>query len=121
MNKKALIIDDDAKIGKLLQAILEPMDFDTVYASNGIEGLQLLTDEQPDIAFLDFQMPGLQGLSVVQMVKNDPKIAHIPIVAVTGMLIEDRDTDMTTFGFAEFIAKPFTPQVIQACVLDILG
>jgi two-component system phosphate regulon response regulator PhoB len=99
MSKKILIIDDEPDIIAFVSALLEENGYTSIGAKNGIEGLELLRKEGPDLVLLDLMMPKKSGITMFQEMRNDPTISHIPVVVVTGV------SEVTGVDFRNFMFK----------------
>jgi signal transduction histidine kinase/CheY-like chemotaxis protein len=98
-----LVIDDDPVIQDLLTAFLTKEGYQVLIARNGLEGLQRARELRPDVITLDVAMPGMDGWSVLSMLKADRELADIPVIMLT--MIDDRSTGYA-LGAAEYIMKP---------------
>ena len=81
----ALIVDDDASFRTALRGMLQGIAARVLEAGGGIEGLQIMREAVPDIAFVDLRMPDLDGSSVLAEMMTDAKLRDIPAVIVTSM------------------------------------
>lgn len=101
-----LVVDDNLQNLELLQVYLEDIDCRTVAAHNGLEALQIIKNDPPDLILLDVMMPKMSGFEVCKRTKNDPKTDDIPIIMVTA-LSEFRDIERgIDSGTDDFISKP---------------
>lgn len=101
---KILVIDDEKAIRKSLRDILEYESYEVIEAENGLEGLNLLRDENFDAAFLDIKMPKMDGLEVLEQVIK-LKI-DVPIIMISGHASVDIAVDAVKKGAYDFISKP---------------
>ncbi|MDY6952783.1 MAG: response regulator [Thermodesulfobacteriota bacterium] len=99
MAKKVLIVDDEPDIITFLSAILEENGYASVSAKDGVEGLEVLYRESPDLVLLDLMMPKKSGISMFQELRKDPKLSHTPVVVVTGV------SEVTGVDFRNFMYK----------------
>jgi len=108
-----LVADDEADIVSLTKAILEREGYRVVTASNGLEALQMVETERPDLVLLDVVMPAKSGLEVCRTLKAQAKTRHIPIVmfTVVSSVLKARADPLlkTDSGCDGYFAKPFTP------------
>jgi len=81
--KRALIVDDSKSARLFLARVLEKYDIDVDAAENAEAAIDYLTNNRPDVIFMDHLMPGMDGLQAVQAIKNDPRTATIPIMMYT--------------------------------------
>ncbi len=98
-----LVIDDDPAMLGLMQRYLGQEEWTVTLAQSGQEGLRLAKQLKPDVISLDVLMPGVDGWNVLTMLKNDPELAHIPVVMIS-MLDEQRLA--YAMGASEFVTKP---------------
>lgn len=85
MAKKILIIEDDLVLQKSLKEYLSSEGFEIKCASDGEEGIQKAIAEKPDLILLDIILPKKDGYEVLQEVKANPEISHIPVVLLTNL------------------------------------
>ena len=89
MGKRALVVDNDRLCVELLADILRQEGYEVSEAFDGMEAVERLQKELPDIVFLDLVMPKIDGDRVFHYIRNHPRTCHIPIVIVSGTLVED--------------------------------
>jgi CheY-like chemotaxis protein len=104
-----LIVDDVQTDRELLGGVVSRAGHHPLYAGNGGQAIELATQNQPAMIFLDVVMPIQDGFKTCRALKADPKTAHIPVVLVTS-----KKTDSDKFwgkkqGADEHVGKPFTP------------
>ena len=105
---------------KLLEAKLRSEYFDVLTAMNGIDALEIIEKELPDIILLDVMMPGMDGFEVCRRVKANPAIAHIPIIMVTALdQPKDRVTGLEA-GADDFLTKPIQDLPLFARVRSLV-
>ena len=101
-----LVVDDNQQNLELLQAYLEDIDCKSVPAYDGLEALEIVAGQPPDLILLDVMMPKMSGFEVCKRLKNDPKTEDIPIIMVTA-LNEYGDIERgIDSGTDDFISKP---------------
>ena len=101
-----LVVDDNQQNRELLQAYLEDVDCRTVAANDGLEALEVLAKDPPDLVLLDVMMPKMSGFEVCRRIKNDPKTTDIPVIMVTA-LNEFGDIERgIDSGTDDFLSKP---------------
>ena len=115
-----LVVDDNQENLELLQAYLEDIDCQTVPACDGLEALEIISREAPDLILLDVMMPKMSGFEVCKRIKNDPKTSDIPIIMVTA-LNEFGDIERgIDSGTDDFISKPVNKLELLARVKTML-
>ena len=122
--KKILIVDDEPFIRTLLEETLEEFEDEGVellVASNGIEGWNLIQQEQPNLIFLDVMMPKMSGYEVCQRIKQDNTLSDIYVIMLTAKGQEvDRERGQEV-GADEYVTKPFDPDHIIERAQEVLG
>lgn len=116
--KRQILIAEDERINReLLGHILEE-DYELLYACNGLETLEMMRSHAQTLSMvlLDLMMPGMNGIELLRVKKEDPSIAQIPIIVVTAD--HAAEAECLTLGAIDFISKPYPqPDVIRARVL----
>jgi len=119
--EKVLIVDDNRASRDLIRAILKPVRCRVVEASNGLQALDLIQQERPDLVLLDVDMPGPDGLTVVRKIRENRALADLPVVAVTAFAMEgDRERGMAA-GFTAYVTKPVRAALLRQQVLQLLA
>ena len=103
---KVLIVDDFETNIIIMESFLLPEGYQILKASNGIEALKLVKDENPDLILLDVMMPGISGFEVSERIKSNEKTKMIPIVIVTAMSDKEARVQALEAGADDFIMKP---------------
>ena len=116
---RLLIVDDDTSSIHILRHTLATMG-DFHFAKTGEEALQLARRLVPDLILLDAHMPGLDGFDVCKTLKAEAAFRHVPIAFVTRFSDPQYEMRALDLGAADFIAKPYTPAVLQARVRNLL-
>ncbi|MCP5382638.1 MAG: PleD family two-component system response regulator [Kordiimonadaceae bacterium] len=120
MTARVLVVDDVLHNVKLLEAKLRSEYFDVLTAMNGLDALDIIEKEQPDIILLDVMMPGMDGFEVCRRVKQNPAVAHIPIIMVTA-LDQPKDRVMgLEAGADDFLTKPIQDLPLFARVKSLV-
>ena len=101
-----MVVDDNQQNLELLQAYLEDIDCRTISAKDGIEALEIIAKDAPDLILLDVMMPKMSGFEVCKRLKTDPKTTDIPVIMVTA-LTEFGDIERAIdSGTDDFVSKP---------------
>lgn len=106
MGYKILIADDEAEIRDVLHLYLEKDGYEVTEAADGVEAMEKLRKEKPDLAILDVMMPGLDGYRVLRNIREDN---NIPVIMLSA---KDTDSDKILgldMGADDYITKPFAP------------
>ena len=101
-----LVIDDDDRLRELYRINLEMRGAEVVEAGNGDDGLTIARTRPPAAIVLDLTMPGTDGWSVLEALKADIALSHIPVIVLTGHTDEEIEEDARKAGAVAFVAKP---------------
>lgn len=124
MTQKILIVDDEPNILILMEQALEDLEDEGVEfltARNGIEALEAIKAEQPDLVFLDVMMPKMSGLEVCHIVKYDLKMTNVYIVMLTAKGQEFDKQKGLDVGADLYLTKPFRPKEVLEKARQVLG
>ena len=120
MNATILVVDDDPGVRRLITATLQDVGgFQLEEASSGLQALEAAVDVRPEIVFLDYEMPGLDGPETCRRLRSDPVTADATIIMLTGMSdapAQDRAADA---GADLFLTKPFSPLQLLTLVDEL--
>ncbi len=103
---KILIVDDQIENLELLKNILTEDGYSTALAQNGAEGVAIAKMEMPGLILMDIEMPVMNGVDAMKILKSDPLTSHIPIFAWTGLVYDSNVKKLLAAGFDHFIPKP---------------
>ena len=124
MNKKILIIDDEAHIRLLLKRSLRRLEdsgVNILLSEDGKEGLEVARRELPDLLLLDIMLPVLNGFEVCKAIRSDPQVKNMHIIFLTAKGQEfDKETGEQA-GADDYITKPFDTDVIFEIAAKSLG
>ena len=109
-----LVVEDNPKNLKLVRDVLSFAGYDVIEAGTAERGLTLAAEHQPNLVLMDIQLPGMDGLAAVQILKAEERTRAIPVVALTAFaMTDDRDRALEA-GFDSYVAKPVSPGVLRA-------
>ncbi|MCX7598503.1 MAG: response regulator [Armatimonadetes bacterium] len=117
---KILVVDDQKHIVRLVQITLEKAGYEVVTAYDGIEALEAVEKDPPDLIVLDVMMPRMDGFEVLQRLQADPRFQRIPVVMLTA---KAQDADIWrgwASGVSSYLVKPFNPRELLTFVQRIL-
>lgn len=115
---KILHIEDDPANRLLVQKILTPAGFQVVDAADGMEGIRKAVTDPPDLVLVDIAIPGLDGYEVTLRLRSEPRLAEVPIVAITAE--GSRETSLAV-GCTGFIEKPIDARTFVDTIRGYLG
>ena len=111
-----LVVDDEPGKVDIARTNLEGLGYRVVSAGNGLEALELIRQESPDLVILDILMPEMDGWEVLEKVEADPEMAGIPIIMLTARVSDEDVLRGLESGAVEYMTKPFYPQELVAAV-----
>ncbi len=120
VKKKILVVEDNELNLKLFGYVLRSPEVDVMVARTGEEALAMIASERPDLVVLDIQLPGMNGMDVTKQVKQDPRLTHTIIVAVTALAMAgDRERALNA-GCNYYLPKPIDTRTFRQTILAIL-
>lgn len=121
VSKKILVIDDSRVIRVRVREMLPPGNFEVLEAKDGLEGLNLIRQERPNLIMLDFLLPKLSGWEVFQQVQADADLQKIPLVVMSGRKEEVIEKIQEPFEYFEFIPKPFEQKELVGAIKSAMA
>ncbi|MCF7824297.1 MAG: response regulator [Candidatus Marinimicrobia bacterium] len=115
-NNLILVVDDEEDIRELVRYNLNKVGFDTLGAATGESGLELARENHPALIVLDLMLPGIDGLDVCRILKNDARTEDICIMMLTAKGEEADIVRGLEIGADDYITKPFSPGILTARV-----
>ena len=109
-----LVVDDDLDNRDMLARRLQRAGYKVALAENGRQALDLVRTTTFDLVLLDLIMPGLDGLQVLQQMKADPALRHLPIIMLSALDDEQGIARCIELGASDYVAKPFNPVFLRA-------
>lgn len=104
---KILVIDDSNVIRNMVRDMLPKGNFEVLEAKDGVQGLNLIRQERPNLIMLDFLLPRMSGWEVFQQIQASQELQTIPLVLMSGRKEEVTEKLQEPFEFFEFVQKPF--------------
>jgi two-component system, cell cycle response regulator DivK len=101
-----LIIEDNDKNLKLVRDVLRVKGYATIEATTAEDGIVLARDRKPDLILMDIQLPGMNGIDALRVLRADPATATIPAIAVTASVMQQDRNLITDAGFDGYVGKP---------------
>jgi len=120
LRERILIVDDDPDILDVLKLTLGQENYEVIEAMDGTSAINLIKTKSPSLVILDYKMPGLSGLEVCKIVKDDILLQYLPIIMLTGKGEVSDKVKGINAGVDDYIVKPFEPQELIARVKMIL-
>jgi len=120
MTHVILVVEDNERNLKLLRDVLEYAGYDVRVARTAEDGITLAVSEPPDLVLMDLQLPGIDGVEALRRLRESPRTADIPVVAVTAQAMkQDRERALEA-GFNGYIEKPISVRAFPDQVRSFL-
>lgn len=119
MSKRILAVDDERQIVRLIQVNLERAGYEVVTAGDGLQALEIVANDPPDLIVLDWMMPQLNGMETLKRLKANPATERIPVIMLTA---KSQDADVFkgwSSGVDSYLTKPFNPMELLSFVKRI--
>ncbi len=121
MAAKILVVDDIKSVRESLSKTLAHSGFAVVTAANGSDGLAVAREIIPDLVLTDAEMPGLDGHSLCRVLKREPSTSGLPVIIMSGEMVEERDIVAGLDGGADdYIIKPFPVKVLVSRIKAVM-
>ncbi len=109
-----LVVDDEAKMRRLLEIMLTQMDYDVLQASDGVEAVAVLTHQAVDLVITDLRMPNLDGIGLLRQLREHHN--EMPVIVVTAYGTVESAVDAMKYGASDYIVRPFELEAVHAAV-----
>lgn len=114
-----LVVDDEAKMRRLLEIMLTQMDYAVLQAGNGVEALTVLEQQAVDLIITDLKMPKLDGIGLLKHLREQTN--NIPVIVVTAYGAVETAVDAMKYGASDYIVRPFELDAVEAAVQQALS
>jgi two-component system phosphate regulon response regulator PhoB len=115
-----LIVEDHPTMREAMRMVLEHEGFAIREAADGAAALSMVRQQQPDLVFLDLNIPGTSGADVLRELKGDPETRDVRVIIVTATGEEGRE-QVISLGADEYFTKPFSPLALLRTVERVLA
>lgn len=115
-----LIVDDDPMSRELLTDALDSREYRVIAVEDGMEGLRVLEDLRPAVMLVDIQMPYMDGFEFLTKVRETPRFATVPMVAVTAYAMVNDATRILKYGFDQYLSKPVPVKTLRQTIARLL-
>ena len=113
---RILVVEDNPLNLKLIRDVLVFQGYEVIEARSGEEGVDVAHDRVPDLVLMDLQLPGIDGVEALRLLRQDPVVGAVPVVAVTAFAMkEDRERAYAN-GFDGYLSKPISVRALPAQV-----
>ncbi len=124
MSLSILIVDDSRLVHAMIAQTLEMTNVDVkevLHAMNGKEGLEILRTRPIDLVFSDIHMPIMDGVEMIEVASKEETLRSIPIIVISSEGSHKRIDELKNCGVQHYIRKPFTPEMINEVVQQVMG
>lgn len=118
---KILVIDDSKVIRMRVREMLPPGNFEVLEAKDGVEGLNLIRQERPNLIMLDFLLPKMSGWEVFQQIQTSSELQTIPLVLMSGRKEEVAEKITEPFDYFAFVEKPFEKKQLVDAIKEAMS
>ena len=115
--KRVLVVDDDVKTVELVKLYLNRDGYRVITAYDGNEALKQARESQPDLIVLDLMLPGINGLEICRILREE---SDVPIIMLTALTTDDDRLKGLDIGADDYVTKPFSPRELAARVRAVL-
>ncbi|MDM0113233.1 response regulator [Variovorax sp. J22R133] len=116
-----LIVEDNEKNMKLMRDILQHSGHTALEAVTGEEGVRLAIEHRPDLILMDIQLPGMGGIAALKLIRGEPALNAVPVVAVSASVMPDDQRNISGSGFDAYMLKPVSLRPFLAVVERLLS
>lgn len=116
-----LLVDDSSTIRNMLKAFLQPLGYKLLEAAGGRAGLEHVKQSKIDLIITDQNMPGMDGLTMVEQIRKGPHNAKVPIMVLTTETSDEMKAKFRAAGANGWMSKPFSPERLEAALKKFFG
>lgn len=116
-----LVVEDNPANMKLIRLILKKYGYDTIEARTGNEGIKKALEEQPELIFMDFQLPDINGLEATREIRKIESMKKVPIIAITSYAMAGDREKILSAGCNGYFEKPINPLTLMNDIKKIIN
>ncbi len=120
-HKTIMVVDDSVTVRKVMSRFLEREGYNVVTAKDGVDALQLLQEDIPDLMLLDIEMPRMDGFEVAKNVRSTSRLRHLPIIMITSRTGDKHRQHALSIGVNEYLGKPYQEDVLLKTMEALLA
>lgn len=120
---RVLCVDDSKTMRRIIGGGAQMLGYDYLEAPNGVEALELLKDHHGDIALitLDWNMPEMDGITLLRRLKEDKRYADIPVMMITALSDRECVAEALKAGAKHYLTKPFSHEDLTSRMMETMG
>ncbi|HEU0182216.1 MAG TPA: response regulator [Agromyces mariniharenae] len=119
--RRILVVEDNPLNLKLVRDVLTAFEYEVVEAHTGEEGVELAGTCSPDLVLMDLQLPGIDGYEALRLLRQDPRLGSVPVVAVTAFAMKEDRERTAREGFDGYLGKPISVRALPGQVSEFLS
>jgi two-component system cell cycle response regulator DivK len=117
--KTVLYVEDNEFNRKIVRQLLAATTYRLLEATDGEQGVATALEARPDLILMDIQLPRLSGLDATHQLRQDPRTARIPIIAVTSFALSGDEQKALEAGASAYLAKPYSPRQLLELIREL--
>ena len=117
---RVLVIDDEPDVRWVLRLSLERAGHEVLLAEDGLRGVAMAQRQRPDAIVLDLMMPVMDGYGVLEVLTQDRRTSHVPVLVLTAKALPEEGDRVTEAGARRFMTKPFEPEDLASVLEGML-
>lgn len=118
--KTIMVVDDSVTVRKVMTRFLEREGYNVITAKDGVDALQMLQEEIPDLMLLDIEMPRMDGFEVAKNIRSTSRLRHLPIIMITSRTGDKHRQHALSIGVNEYLGKPYQEDVLLQTMESLL-
>jgi chemosensory pili system protein ChpA (sensor histidine kinase/response regulator) len=115
-----MVVDDSITMRKVTTRVLERVDYEVLTAKDGLDALEKLQDNVPDLMLLDIEMPRMDGYELATYMRNDVRLRQVPIIMITSRTGEKHRQRALEIGVERYLGKPYQEDDLLRNVQEVL-
>jgi CheY-like chemotaxis protein len=116
VKKKILIVEDNKDSREILGLYVTKIGYQVIKAKNSNEAIAFAAAEEPDLIFMDMELPDIDGVKTTELLRKNPKTSHIPVVALTAWISALWQEKASRVGITTYLVKPVSPQTLKETI-----
>jgi two-component system, cell cycle response regulator DivK len=114
MSKRILVVEDQADNRQIIRDMLAGSDYEITEAEDGEHALAAVAKQRPDLILMGIQLPVMDGYEVTRLIKADPAMRSIPIIALTSHALNGEEQTARAAGCDDYVPEPYSPRYLLA-------
>jgi two-component system, cell cycle response regulator DivK len=114
MSKRILVVEDQPDNRQIIRDMLAGTDYEITEAEDGEDAFKAITKQRPDLILMGVQLPTMDGYEVTRLIKADPALQSIPIIAVTSHALNGEEQTARAAGCDDYVPEPYSPRQLLA-------